>query len=325
VSKTFGGAVRALDGVNLSLPAGELVALIGGNGAGKSTLLKILFGSTGHDAGSVRVLGLDPRRDRSSLRARIGYAGQDVALDPEISGWETLALFYALRALPHQDRRERLQWLAEEYDLLEFCDRPVGGYSGGQRQRLHLAIETMHEPSLLLLDEPTASLDPGGRRALWERLAAWRDRGHTVLVTTHDLEDIAAHCDRVLLLERGRLIAEGHPAALIAEHGRARTVITLERPPGPDAGGLREALGALEGAPEVAIEGRTVTLWRDRHPGHGEPALDLLTARGIPYYRYERWEPDLANAYFRLTGSPWGSGPDRGGAGRGRGRGRNNR
>src|SRR5918992_3813269 len=169
--KTFGARVRGLDGIRLSIPSGQLVALVGPNGSGKSTLLKILYGITAADAGDAWVLGLDPRRDRASLRAQAGYAEQDTALDPEMTGRETLRLFYALRSLPHRDRDARLAQLAETYDIDSFCQRPVRTYSGGERQRLHLALEAMHEPRLFLLDEPTVSLDPGARRALWSRLA----------------------------------------------------------------------------------------------------------------------------------------------------------
>src|SRR5215212_11232573 len=205
--KTFGAGVRALDGITLCIPSGELVALVGPNGSGKSTLLEILYGITGADAGDAQVLGLDPRRDYASLRPQVGYAGQQTALDPEMTGHETLRLFYALRSLPHSDRDTRLARLAEEYDIDSFCHRPVRTYSGGERQRLHLALEAMHDPRLLLLDEPTASLDPTARHALWSRLVVWRDAGRTLIVATHDLAEVATYCDRVVLLDHGHILA----------------------------------------------------------------------------------------------------------------------
>lgn len=319
--KTFGGA-RALDGIGLALPPGELVALIGSNGSGKSTLLKILFGIGNADAGEARVLGLDPRRDREKLRAQTGYVGQDVALDPEMNGWETLRLFYALRGLPHHERGDRLKRLAEEYGIDSYADRPVGTYSGGERQRLHLALEAMHEPLLLLLDEPTTSLDPSGRRALWERLATWRDAGHSVVIATHDLPEVAGYCDRVVLLERGRLLAAGSPASLIASHSRASTTITLARGAGRDALDLERELRALPGSPDVTIGGGTITLWREQNPVGSEPALEILAAHNIPYLRVERNEADLAGAYFHLTGNALAAAPaQKGGGGRRRGMG----
>jgi len=301
--KTFANGFRALDGIDISIPSGELVALVGANGSGKSTLLKVLFGIIEADAGTVQVLGLHPRRDRFALSAQVGYAGQDAALDPELTGRETLRLFYALRGLQPAMRRERIEQLVEEYDLGSFYDRQVWTYSGGQRQRLHLALETMHNPRLLMLDEPTTSLDPEGRRTLWGALAAMRDDGHTIVVSTHDLSDAAARCDRVLLLRAGRLLASDAPENLVALHGKARAVITLERPVWEGADNLQRDLSALPGSPEVVIDRRTITLWRDHHPDGAEHALEILSAYDIPYQRYERLEPDLAEVYFRLTGS----------------------
>lgn len=324
LEKRFGGDVYALRRIDLSLPAGELVALIGANGSGKSTLLKILAGMIPPDAGSARVFGLDPRRQRRKLRPRVGYVGQDADLDPEITGWETLQLFYALRGLPHAARRERLEWLAEDHGLESFADRFIGGYSGGQRQRLHLALETMHDPSLLLLDEPTSSLDPGGRRRLWSHLASWREAGRTIVVCSHDLAEVAANCDRVVLLESGRILAADSPRALVAAHGRACTIITLAHPAEEEEESLGNALAAMPGGPEISIDGATVTIWRDRYPEGNEPALDILAARRIDYHRHERREPDLAGAYFRLTGNTLNApqeGERRGGGRRGRGRG----
>jgi len=317
IGKRWRGGVRALEDVAFAVPAGELVALIGANGSGKSTLLKLVFGIAAPDAGTMEVLGMDPRRDRARLRAAAGYAGQEAALDPEMTGWETLRLFHALAGLPRRDRERRLDEAVEEHGLASFCARRVGTWSGGQRQRLHLALSALHAPRLVLLDEPTASLDPDGRRDLWRRLGDWRAAGRTTLVATHDLADAAARCDRVLVMHGGRLLADGAPAELVARHARARATVTLAEPAGAQAESLRAVLAALPGSPEVRVEGATVTLWRDRHPGD-EPALEVLAARGFAYRGYERAEPDLAGAYFRLTGSRAAE-PVRAGAGRGGG------
>jgi ABC-type multidrug transport system ATPase subunit len=300
--KAFGTGVRALDGIRLSIPSGELVALVGPNGSGKSTLLEILYGVIAPDAGDAQVLGLDTRRERTSLRAQVGYAEQDTALDPEMTGRETLRLFYALRSLPHRDRDARLAQLVQEYDIDSFCHRLVGTYSGGERQRLHLALEAMHEPRLLLLDEPTTRLDPAARRALWRRLVAWRDAGHTLLLATHDLTEVATYCDRVILLDRGHLLADDAPRALIAAQGRARTAITLTSELGENEEGLVSELRELPEDPEIAIDGVTITLWRPHNPQGSEPALDVLASRRVTYLRVERAEPNLASVYFRLAG-----------------------
>ncbi|HEX8322244.1 ABC transporter ATP-binding protein [Longimicrobium sp.] len=318
VSRSFAGGIRALDGVRFALSAGTLTALIGGNGSGKSTLLKLIHGALVADSGELRVMGLDPRRDRAALRPLTGYAGQDVALDPEMTGWETLRLFHALRGLPRSERDGCLGRVVDEAGLEPFVQRRVGTWSGGERQRLHLGLEMMHGPRLLLLDEPTTSLDPRGRAELWRRLAAWRDEGNTVIVATHDLADAGAHCDRVLLLHSGRLVADGSPAELVAAHARARVAVTFERPASEaDVAGLRESIAALPEVADASVDASGVTLWRANHSPI-EPLLHLLEARGIAFRGLVRDEPDLAAAYFRLTGSAPGS-PPRPGRGGGRG------
>ena len=327
VARSFAGGVRALDGIDLDVPAGQLVGLIGANGSGKSTLLRVLFGVVRADAGTVRVLGMDPRRDRAAVRARAAFAGQEAALDPEMTGAETLRLFHALRGLPASGRAECIAHVVNGYGLAPFVDRRVGTWSGGQRQRLHLALEAMHAPALLLLDEPTSNLDPDGRRDLWRRAAAWRDAGNTILVATHDLPEVAAHCDRALLLHGGRMIADDAPAALVAAHGRARAVVTLDREPGADLHGIGPTLARLPGVNDVSVAGRTVTVWRDAHPDGVDPVPAVLASLGFGAVAYARHAPDLADAYFRLTGQPWSASdataaPRRGGGGGGGGRGR---
>lgn len=305
VAKAF-GPVRALDGIDLAIPPGALVGIIGGNGSGKTTLLKILAGIVAADGGRAQVLGMDPRRDRAALRARTAYAGQDAALDPEMTGWETLRLFHALQGLPRGEREACLSGVADRSGLRAFADRPVGTWSGGQRQRLHLALATLHAPDLLMLDEPAAGLDPDGRRDLWRQLAEYRDSGdaRTALVATHDLADVAAHCDIAVLLHQGRLIAADAPGALVAAHARARTAFTLAREASPEDG-LGPLLARLPGVQEVSVTGDTVIVWRDESPDGADPLLGVLASAGHTVRGYAHHEADLAGAYFRLTGSPW--------------------
>jgi ABC-2 type transport system ATP-binding protein len=305
--RSFGG-VRALVDVDCVVGPGELVALVGANGSGKSTLLRLLAGVVTADEGIVEVFGRAPSTRDASFRASTGYAGQELALDGEITGRETLRLFYALRGLPHRERDARLATIIEEFELASFYERRVGGYSGGQRQRLHLALETLHAPSLLLLDEPTSSLDPAGRAALWRRLASWRDRGHAIVIVTHDLPDAEAHCDRVLLLHEGRVLADAAPGALVASHGRARTTIELDAPQ-RDVVALRDALERVSPPGRVEIDETLVTITRTHAIDGPEPALDLLRERGVNYTRYEQHRSDLASAFFELTGARLASSP----------------
>lgn len=317
VRRAFGGAA-ALDGVSFAAGAGELVGVVGANGAGKSTLLKVLFGVLAPDAGRVSLLGRDPRRARADVRRLAGYAPQEPGLDPEMTGAETLRLFHALRGLPSRDAGRRAAALVEEFGLSSCLNRRVGTWSGGQRQRLHLALETMHGPRVLLLDEPASALDPDGRRALWAGLRARCDGGATTLVASHDLAEVAARCGRVLLLHDGRLLADASPAELVRRHARPRLSVTLARAPGDAGERVRAILAALPGVEDVRVEGAEVTVWRA--DADGGDVTRALAEAGFAHRAYARHEPDLADAFHRLTGRPW-SPSHRPGDGNGRGRG----
>ncbi len=209
VGKDF-GAVAALADLDLDLPRGTVTALLGPNGAGKSTLLRLLAGRLPSSAGTVEVLGVaDPakagRNERNALRRDLGFVPQDLALDPEMTGRETLDLLAALHGVPRSHRPARIAELAANFGIEKPLDRPVATWSGGQKRRLHLAAGMIHDPALLLLDEPTAGLDEEGSAWLWAELGRRAARGATVVIATHD--HVAAEgADRVVVLEKGGLV-----------------------------------------------------------------------------------------------------------------------
>lgn len=307
LEKTYRGGVHALRGVTLAAARGEVVALVGPNGSGKTTLLRGLAADLRWDRGRVWVLGtaLDNRKGRAPKS--IGFATQFKALDPEATGHETLTLFHALRGLPPGELRTRVDRVAEDFGLAPFFERRIESYSGGQRRRLHLAIETLHDPDLLLLDEPTGDLDPEGRDLLWRLIDRWRADGRTTVVATHDLDRVARHCDRAVVMAGGSILAAEAPDRLVDDFGRACSVITLagatrSSGPGPDPA---SALGVLEGLPgALDLEARddAVIVWRDAAPG-SEPATARLAAAGFSIQAVEIRAPDLASAYFALTGT----------------------
>ncbi len=243
--RTWPGGVTALAGADLDLPAGAAVALVGPNGSGKSTLLALLSGRLAPTAGTVTVLGLDParRRGRRALRRRVGYLTQDVALDPEMTGAETLALFAALHGVPRRRRRAQGAELAAAWGLGDHLRRRVGTYSGGLKRRLHLAVGEIHEPELLLFDEPTTGLDAEGRELVWRRVAAHRERGRTAVIVTHDLAAAGRRSDLVAVVVRGKLVTVASPASLLVAHAandlaEVYTLLTGAPPgegPRPDA------------------------------------------------------------------------------------------
>ena len=215
------GAVQALDGVDLSVRQGELVALLGPNGAGKTTLVEILEGHRTADAGDVRVLGHDPARRERAFLERIGIVLQEEGLDPNITVREAVALYSA----PYPHPRP----VDEVLDLVGLAGRAgarAATLSGGQRRRLDLAVGIAGDPELLFLDEPTTGFDPSARRHAWELIGRLRALGKTILLTTHYMEEAQALADRVVVLAGGRVIADAPPDAL---GGGAETVVTYRR------------------------------------------------------------------------------------------------
>ena len=205
--------VVAVAGLDLEVRAGECFGLLGPNGAGKTTTVEICEGLTAPDSGDVEVLGLRWTHDAPRLRQRLGIQLQETQLSEKQSVEETLQLFRSFYRRPRP-----LQTLLDEVQLQEKRTAWVGKLSGGQRQRLALACAVVGDPELLFLDEPTAGLDPQSRRQVWELVSAYKNRGGTVLLTTHYMEEAERLCDRVAVVDHGHVIQEGTPRALIDQH-----------------------------------------------------------------------------------------------------------
>src|SRR5690348_9745220 len=219
--REFKNGPRAVDGIDLEVAQGEIYGFLGPNGAGKSTTVLMLTTLLPPTAGTARVAGFDVVADGPKVRASIGAALQEAALDPLLTGREHMRLQTALHGLGKAERTERGNELLERVGLSHAADRKVGGYSGGMKRRLDLALALAHQPRILFLDEPTTGLDIQSRTALWEevaRLAA--EDGVTVFLTTQYLEEADVLADRVGIIDHGHIVAEGTPTALKAEIGR---------------------------------------------------------------------------------------------------------
>jgi ABC-2 type transport system ATP-binding protein len=219
--REFEKGPRAVDGIDLRVEPGEVYGFLGPNGAGKSTAVHMLTTLLPPTSGSARVAGHDVVEEGNEVRAAIGAALQEAALDPYLTGREHMKLQTALHGMARVEARERSDALLERVGLVQAANRRVGGYSGGMKRRLDLALALVHRPRILFLDEPTTGLDPQSRSALWEevqRLAG--DRGVTVFLTTQYLEEADVLADRVGIIDHGHIVAEGTPEALKAEIGR---------------------------------------------------------------------------------------------------------
>ena len=219
LGKRYGSTV-AVDDVSLVVHAGEIFGLIGPNGAGKTTTMECVEGLRTPDRGTISVLGLDPQRDSAALRVRIGVQHQEAHLQKRIKVWEAVDLWASLYA-----RHVDVDALLERLGLAPKRNSWFMTLSGGQKQRLFIALALIHEPELVFLDELTTGLDPQARRAIWGLITGIRDRGTTVFLTTHLMEEAERLCDRVAIIEHGRIIEVGTPAELVRKHCPERTVI----------------------------------------------------------------------------------------------------
>jgi ABC-2 type transport system ATP-binding protein len=219
--RTFKGDIRAVDGIDLRVEPGEIYGFLGPNGAGKSTTVHMLTTLLPPTSGTARVAGFDIVKEGPKVRTAIGAALQEAALDNLLTGREHLNLQCALHGIPRSERRARSQELLERVGLTLAADRKVGGYSGGMKRRLDLALALAHRPTILFLDEPTTGLDVQSRSALWGEVARLaREDGVTVFLTTQYLEEADALADRVGIIDHGHIVAEGTPAELKAQIGR---------------------------------------------------------------------------------------------------------
>jgi ABC-2 type transport system ATP-binding protein len=224
LSHRYGGA-QAVNGISLEIAAGEIFGLLGPNGAGKTTTLECILGLTEPDEGRIEIAGIDARTDACAARAKIGAVLQATGLQDKITSREALDLFAAFHATPL-----KTDMLLARFGLVEKADATFETLSGGQRQRLALALAFVGDPQVLLLDEPTAGLDPQMRREVQDHIRVLKDNGHAVLLATHDMEETARLCDRVAVIAGGRIVATGAPRELMAGGSLEDVILRLTAP-----------------------------------------------------------------------------------------------
>ncbi len=300
--REYKGGIRAVDGLDLEVAAGEIYGFLGPNGAGKTTSVRILTTLLRPTAGSARVAGHDVVEEADAVRRQIGVALQEAAIDPLMTGRELLVMQGALHGLGPRDRRTRAVDLLERVGLTQAADRRVGGYSGGMRRRLDLALALVHRPRVLFLDEPTTGLDPTSRGALWREVRALNDEGTTVFLTTQYLEEAEQLADRVGIIAKGTLVAEGTPAALKARIGQP--TLHVEIADAADAPRAREALaGVGELEPAVDAQPTRVALRAAGGAAAIAPAIRALDDADVEVASLEVESPTLDDVFAAVTGS----------------------
>ncbi len=289
---------RAVDGIDLSVAPGEIYGFLGPNGAGKSTTVHMLTTLLPPTAGAALVAGYDIVRQGPQVRAHIGAALQEAALDPLLTGREHLRLQTALHGMSRSDRKRRGDELLARVGLVEAADRKVGGYSGGMKRRLDLALALVHSPEILFLDEPTTGLDVQSRTALWVetgRLA--KEEGVTVFLTTQYLEEADVLADRVGIIDHGRIVAEGRPSVLKAEIGRP----TVEVIPADPADSARVA-SVLEQIGELISSPKGVAVRLRSNEADLAEVVRALDAADLRVEHLQLHQPSLDDVFLAKTG-----------------------
>jgi lipooligosaccharide transport system ATP-binding protein len=290
LTKRYGEFV-AVDGIEFTVARGETFGFLGPNGAGKSSTMRMIGAVSPASDGTLRVLGLDPDRDGPAIRQRLGVVPQEDNLDQELDVGENLQVYGRFFGLPRDEIRRRIDELLEFVQLSDRREARVDSLSGGMKRRLTIARALVNEPELILLDEPTTGLDPQARHALWDRLYRLKQRGVTLVLTTHYMDEAEQLCDRLVIMDRAKIVAEGSPRELI-ERFVEREVVELRFGEGDAA----PSLDGLDGHVEI-LQDRVVIGTDD-----GDRVVDALHARGLHPETVLVRRATLEDVFLRLTG-----------------------
>ncbi len=303
--KSFGN-IPAVEDVSFTVPTGEIFGLLGPNGAGKTTTLKCLCTLTKPDQGQIELAGVDVLKSPRLARQRLGYIAQELALDKMLTGRELLELQAALYHLPAEQRRDRIEQMLDLLDLHEYADRLTGEYSGGLKKRLDLAAGFLHKPSVLVLDEPTVGLDIESRQVVWAFLRSLKERGITIIITSHYLEEVDALADRVGIIDRGRVIACDTPAQLKQQVGGDRITLRLEEFTPLDvataAKTLLESLAVVQSAIINQAQGNSLNLVVQPQDDVAKIVQQALETADFSVFSLARSRPSLDDVYLTATG-----------------------
>jgi ABC-2 type transport system ATP-binding protein len=298
--KSYGDLV-AVDGVSLRAAKGETIGLLGPNGAGKTTTVSIIAGLVRPDSGEVRIGGRTLRGDSDPAKRNIGLVPQDIGLYDEMSARENLHLFGALYGMEGAALKRAMEEALDLVGLSERARDKVKGFSGGMKRRLNLAAALLHDPQLLLLDEPTVGVDPQSRNAIFDNLEALRKRGKTLLYTTHYMEEAERLCDRLVIIDRGKIIADDTLQGLHRLLPVAN-LLTVELENGKMDGLREEELRLVPGVESVELRGETVKIGVRDLAGDSAGILQWLVERGHPFQHLASQRTSLETVFLTLTG-----------------------
>jgi ABC-2 type transport system ATP-binding protein len=299
LTRTFKGGIEAVRELDMTVSAGEVFGFLGPNGAGKTTTVRMLCTLLPPTSGNATVAAIDVVKDPAAVRRRIGVALQEIGLDPAQTGRELLELQAGLYGITGRRGRERAQELLELVGLTDAAERRTKTYSGGMKRRLDLASALVHSPSVLFLDEPTTGLDPASRLTIWEEVRRINASGTTVFLTTQYLEEADKLCDRLAIIDDGRIVAEGTPARLKADMGHDVVSVALD---GADAVATEAALSGLAGLERVVAEQEALALYVEDGAGSIAEIVRRLDSDRIRVGAIAVSRPSLDDVFLKATG-----------------------
>jgi lipooligosaccharide transport system ATP-binding protein len=291
--KSF-GSFEAVRGIDVDVRRGEAFGFLGPNGAGKSSTMRMVAAVSPVSAGTLRILGMDPATDGPEIRARIGVCPQEDTLDTELTVRENLYIYGRYFGIPRKEVRARVDELLEFVQLTEKADAMVEDLSGGMKRRLTIARSLINRPEVLLLDEPTTGLDPQARHVVWDRLFRLRQQGVTLVLTSHYMDEVEQLCSRLVVMDKGVIVAEGSPLGLIAEHS-TREVAELRFPVGENesaAGKVEDLADRVEVLPDRLL----------LYTSDGEETIARVHERGLEPVATLVRRSTLEDVFLRLTG-----------------------
>lgn len=288
---------QAVDHLSLTVQQGEIFGLLGPNGSGKTTTINMVSGLSVPTSGEVKVMGYDVRRDARRIRQILGAVPQETALYEELSAWTNMDFHADLFGIPRKEKKERITKMLELVQLLDRKDSRVGTFSGGMKRRLALGRALLHDPQLIYLDEPTLGVDVQSRRAIWDYILSLRDQGKTVLITTNYLEEAQALCERMAIIDHGKLVAVDTPEHLKQTYGGSVVELETAKPTASVA-----ELRAVAGVKEVIQDGAHLTITTEGVHNVVPQLINILSQEGEIRNIAVR-EPNLDEVFLRLTGS----------------------
>lgn len=294
------GDVKVLNSVSLSVDDNEIFGLLGPNGAGKTTLMEIVAGIRAPTSGSIRIFGVDALKGRRKANELLGFIPQETMLYEDLTGLENLRFFASLYGMDRSRFEERVKELAEKLEVTDLLKKRIDKLSGGQKRRLSLLASLLHHPRLLLMDEPTVGLDPDARREFWALIWGLRDEGSTILLSTHYMEEADELCDRVAVIDEGKIVAQGKPEDLKMAYGGMSKVMIYPRLRLIEA--VEKTLRSM--GLKVDRSGDALAVLTRNPEGFAPKVITFLSERGMRPERVEIRGPSLEDVFLNLTGRP---------------------